>query len=109
MENLSAAAAIAGETSQAYQEIVTMSMATARAIGIGAYLVRLGQRVVQVPYRLMCDVADQKCKVVPGRKFCHHPNWGVRTEQAAGQRSLHFKYTAGRCADHVSQRCFSQD
>lgn len=34
--------------SQAYKDIVTMSMATARAIGIGAYLVRLGQRVVQV-------------------------------------------------------------
>ena len=48
VENLSAAAWIAGETSQAYNEIVTISMATSRAIGIGAYLVRLGQRVVQV-------------------------------------------------------------
>ncbi len=48
VENLSAAAMIAGETSQAYQDIVTMSMVSARAIGIGAYLVRLGQRVVQV-------------------------------------------------------------
>eukprot|EP00095_Tigriopus_kingsejongensis_P004246 maker-scaffold711_size108467-snap-gene-0.33 protein:Tk04246 transcript:maker-scaffold711_size108467-snap-gene-0.33-mRNA-1 annotation:"hypothetical protein DAPPUDRAFT_222043" len=48
VENLSAAGLIAGETSQAYQEIVTISMTTARAIGIGAYLVRLGQRVVQI-------------------------------------------------------------
>jgi len=48
VENLSAAAMIAGETSQAYRDVVTMSMATARAIGIGAYLVRLGQRLVQV-------------------------------------------------------------
>jgi len=48
VENLSSAAMIAGETSQAYRDVVTMSMATARAIGIGAYLVRLGQRVVQV-------------------------------------------------------------
>ena len=39
---------IAGETSQAYNEIVTMSLVTCRAVGIGAYLVRLGQRVVQV-------------------------------------------------------------
>lgn len=48
VENLSAAGLIAGETSQAYDEIVTMSMTTARTIGIGAYLVRLGQRVVQI-------------------------------------------------------------
>ncbi len=48
VENLSAAAMIAGETSQAYQDVVTMSMVSARAIGIGSYLVRLGQRVVQV-------------------------------------------------------------
>jgi len=39
---------IAGETSQAYDEIVTMSLVTGRAIGIGTYLVRLSQRVVQV-------------------------------------------------------------
>lgn len=39
---------IAGETSEAYRDIVTYSMVTCRAIGIGAYLVRLGQRVVQV-------------------------------------------------------------
>lgn len=48
MENLRAAGAIAGETSQAYKEIVTISMVTCRAIGIGAYLVRLGQRVIQI-------------------------------------------------------------
>ncbi|XP_037086840.1 LOW QUALITY PROTEIN: acetyl-CoA carboxylase-like [Pollicipes pollicipes] len=48
VENLQHAAMIAGETSQAYNEVVTMSMVTCRAIGIGAYLVRLGQRVVQV-------------------------------------------------------------
>ena len=35
-------------TLKAYDEIVTISMASSRAIGIGAYLVRLGQRVVQV-------------------------------------------------------------
>ena len=48
VENLSAAGMIAGETARAYQEIVTISMVSARAIGIGAYLLRLGQRVVQV-------------------------------------------------------------
>merc|ERR1719245_1764589 len=48
VENLSAAGMIAGESARAYHEIVTISMVSARAIGIGAYLVRLGQRVVQV-------------------------------------------------------------
>ncbi|CAL8348024.1 unnamed protein product [Lota lota] len=48
VENLRGSGMIAGETSQAYNEIVTISMVTCRAIGIGAYLVRLGQRVIQV-------------------------------------------------------------
>ncbi|XP_042297368.1 acetyl-CoA carboxylase 2 [Sceloporus undulatus] len=48
VENLRAAAAIAGNSSLAYDEIITISMVTCRAIGIGAYLVRLGQRVIQV-------------------------------------------------------------
>ncbi|XP_076067982.1 acetyl-CoA carboxylase isoform X2 [Oratosquilla oratoria] len=48
VENLRGSGMIAGETSQAYTEIVTYSLVTCRAIGIGAYLVRLGQRVVQI-------------------------------------------------------------
>lgn len=48
VENLRYAGTIAGESSQAYEEIVTISMVTCRAIGIGAYLVRLGQRVIQI-------------------------------------------------------------
>lgn len=48
VENLRLAGMIAAETSLAYEEIVTMSMVTCRAIGIGSYLLRLGQRVVQV-------------------------------------------------------------
>lgn len=48
VENLRYAGMVAGETSQAYNEIVTISMVTCRAIGIGSYLVRLGQRVVQI-------------------------------------------------------------
>jgi acetyl-CoA carboxylase/biotin carboxylase 1 len=38
---------IAGETSRAYDEIFTLSYVTGRSVGIGAYLVRLGQRVIQ--------------------------------------------------------------
>ncbi|XP_049317448.1 acetyl-CoA carboxylase [Bactrocera dorsalis] len=48
VENLRHAGLIAGETSQAYNEIVTMSLVTCRTIGIGSYLVRLGQRVIQI-------------------------------------------------------------
>ena len=48
VENLRYAGTIAGETSQAYKEVITISMVTCRAIGIGAYLVRLGQRVIQI-------------------------------------------------------------
>lgn len=48
VENLRYAGMIAGETSQAYKEVVTISMVSCRAIGIGSYLVRLGQRVIQI-------------------------------------------------------------
>lgn len=48
VENLKYAGMIAGETSVAYEEVVTISMVTCRAIGIGSYVVRLGQRVIQI-------------------------------------------------------------
>ncbi|XP_073737079.1 acetyl-CoA carboxylase 2 isoform X3 [Callorhinus ursinus] len=48
VENLRGSGMIAGESSLAYEEIVTISLVTCRAVGIGAYLVRLGQRVIQV-------------------------------------------------------------
>ncbi|PSN52685.1 Acetyl-CoA carboxylase [Blattella germanica] len=48
VENLRYAGMIAGETSRAYKEVVTISMVTCRAIGIGSYLVRLGQRMIQI-------------------------------------------------------------
>uniref|UniRef100_A0A3Q3IDI1 acetyl-CoA carboxylase n=1 Tax=Monopterus albus TaxID=43700 RepID=A0A3Q3IDI1_MONAL len=48
VENLRGSGMIAGESSLAYEEIITMNLVTCRAIGIGAYLVRLGQRIIQV-------------------------------------------------------------
>ena len=48
VECLSGSGMIAGETSHAYNDIITMSLVSCRAVGIGAYLVRLGQRIVQV-------------------------------------------------------------
>jgi acetyl-CoA carboxylase/biotin carboxylase 1 len=50
VENLHGSGEIAGETSVAYREIFTITLVTCRSVGIGAYLVRLGQRVVQVEY-----------------------------------------------------------
>ncbi|KAK3098334.1 hypothetical protein FSP39_018526, partial [Pinctada imbricata] len=48
VENLRGSGMIAGESSKAYDDIVTINLVTCRAIGIGAYLVRLGQRTIQV-------------------------------------------------------------
>ncbi|XP_054291063.1 acetyl-CoA carboxylase-like isoform X2 [Macrosteles quadrilineatus] len=48
VENLKYAGMVAGETSQAYKEVVTISVVSCRAIGIGSYLVRLGQRTIQI-------------------------------------------------------------
>lgn len=48
VENLRGSGMIAGETSKAYDEIFTLSYVTGRSVGIGAYLVRLGQRVIQM-------------------------------------------------------------
>lgn len=47
VENLKGSGLIAGETSRAYKEIFTLTIVTGRSVGIGAYLVRLGQRCIQ--------------------------------------------------------------
>lgn len=48
VESLRGSGLIAGDTSRAYDDIFTITLVTARSVGIGAYLVRLGQRSVQV-------------------------------------------------------------
>ncbi|KAM9320807.1 acetyl-CoA carboxylase 1 [Gastrophryne carolinensis] len=48
VENLRGSGMIAGESSLAYEDVITINLVTCRAIGIGAYLVRLGQRTIQV-------------------------------------------------------------
>lgn len=47
VENLMGSGLLAGETSRAYDEIFTITYVCSRSVGIGAYLVRLGQRVIQ--------------------------------------------------------------
>nr|BAA11238.1 acetyl-coenzyme A carboxylase [Schizosaccharomyces pombe] len=48
VECLRGSGLIAGVTSRAYNDIFTCTLVTCRAVGIGAYLVRLGQRAVQI-------------------------------------------------------------
>jgi acetyl-CoA carboxylase / biotin carboxylase 1 len=47
VENLKGSGLIAGETSRAYDDIFTLTIVLGRTVGIGAYLVRLGQRTIQ--------------------------------------------------------------
>ncbi|MCJ1342637.1 acetyl-coenzyme-A carboxylase [Peltigera leucophlebia] len=48
VECLKGSGLIAGATSKAYQDIFTITLVTCRSVGIGAYLVRLGQRAIQI-------------------------------------------------------------
>lgn len=48
VENLMGSGLIAGETSRAYEETFTLSYVTGRSVGIGAYICRLGQRLIQM-------------------------------------------------------------
>jgi acetyl-CoA carboxylase/biotin carboxylase 1 len=56
---LSWSGAIAGETSRAYDECLTINVVSCRSVGIGAYIVRLGQRTIQV---------DSSCIILTGNK-----------------------------------------
>ncbi|KAL3794777.1 hypothetical protein HJC23_012787 [Cyclotella cryptica] len=47
VENLKGSGLIAGETSRAYDDVFTLTIVLGRTVGIGAYLVRLGQRTIQ--------------------------------------------------------------
>ncbi|VDK62172.1 unnamed protein product [Gongylonema pulchrum] len=48
VENLVGSGMIAGETSRAYNEVVTYSLVTGRTVGIGSYVARLSRRICQV-------------------------------------------------------------
>ncbi|KAJ1494721.1 ClpP/crotonase-like domain-containing protein [Baffinella frigidus] len=47
VENLRGAGTIAGSTCRAYRDIFTLTFVSGTSVGIGAYLVRLGQRAIQ--------------------------------------------------------------
>lgn len=48
VECLKGSGLIAGATLRAYKDIFTITLVTCRSVGIGAYLVRLGQRLIQI-------------------------------------------------------------
>lgn len=64
VENLSGSGLIAAETSLAYEETFTISMASGRSVGIGAYLIRLGQRLVQTDAPIILTGAPALNKVL---------------------------------------------
>ncbi|KAJ1549144.1 acetyl-coenzyme-A carboxylase [Cladochytrium tenue] len=68
VENLQGSGKIAGETSRAYKDIFTLSLVTCRTVGIGAYLVRLGQRAIQVEYSPIILTGSAALNKVLGRE-----------------------------------------
>jgi len=77
---------IAGETSRAYDEVVTISMVTCRAVGIGSYLVRLGQRVIQTEPSYVILTGYQALNKVLGREVynSHNQLGGVQVMHSNG-------------------------
>ncbi|XP_076277454.1 acetyl-CoA carboxylase isoform X2 [Lasioglossum baleicum] len=84
VENLKYAGMIAGETSRAYDEIVTISIVSCRAIGIGAYLLRLGQRVIQIENSHIILTGYRALNTVLGREVYASNN------QLGGIQIMHY-------------------
>ena len=69
MESLKGSGLIAGETSRAYDDIFTITLVTARSVCIGAHLVRLGERPVQVEGQPIIFTGAPALNKVLGRKI----------------------------------------
>lgn len=82
VENLRGSGMIAGETSRAYDEAFTLSYVTGRSVGIGAYLVRLGQRTIQMRCVCVCVCVFCVCSVyVPSLTDEKKPSLVATTRQ----------------------------
>ncbi|KMQ93420.1 acetyl- carboxylase [Lasius niger] len=84
VENLKYAGLIAGETSRAYDEIITISIVSCRAIGIGTYLLRLGQRVIQIENSHIILTGYRALNTVLGREVYASNN------QLGGTQIMHY-------------------
>ncbi|KAF1745296.1 hypothetical protein MXB_2628, partial [Myxobolus squamalis] len=77
VENLCGSGLIAGEMSQCYKDIFTISLVTGRAVGIGAYLVRLGRRIIQVDKSsIILTGADALNNVLGKKIYSSHDQLG---------------------------------
>lgn len=68
VESLRGSGLIAGVTSRAYKDIFTITLVTCRSVGIGAYLVRLGQRAIQIEGKPMLLTGKDAINKVLGRE-----------------------------------------
>lgn len=68
VESLKGSGLIAGATSRAYKDIFTLTVVTCRSVGIGAYLVRLGQRAIQVEGKPMLLTGAEAINKLLGRE-----------------------------------------
>ncbi|RYO66943.1 Acetyl-CoA carboxylase [Alternaria arborescens] len=68
VESLRGSGLIAGETSRAYEDIFTITLVTCRSVGIGAYLVRLGQRAIQIEGQPIILTGAQAINKLLGRE-----------------------------------------
>uniref|UniRef100_A0A0K6S787 Uncharacterized protein n=1 Tax=Chromera velia CCMP2878 TaxID=1169474 RepID=A0A0K6S787_9ALVE len=83
VENLQGSGLIAGETSRAYEETFTLSYVTGRSVGIGAYLVRLGQRTIQMQRGPLILTGFQALNKLLGREVY------VSQDQLGGPQIMH--------------------
>ena len=86
VENLQGSGMVAGETSRAYDEVCTISLVTCRSVGIGSYLVRLGQRVIQVDNSCIILTGANSLNNVLGRQV--RENVTFTKERAERERML---------------------
>ncbi|KAF2464339.1 uncharacterized protein BDR25DRAFT_272060 [Lindgomyces ingoldianus] len=68
VESLRGSGLIAGETSRAYEDVFTITLVTCRSVGIGAYLVRLGQRAIQIEGQPIILTGAQALNKLLGRE-----------------------------------------
>ena len=62
---------IASETARAYDEIFTLTYVTGRTVGIGAYLAKLGERVIQKMDSPIILTGTQALNGVLGKQVYH--------------------------------------
>ena len=76
VENLQGSGLIAGETALAYRETFTLTMVTGRSVGIGAYVTRLGQRVIQNQGPILLTGYDALNRLLGREVYISHTQMG---------------------------------